>query len=215
MSLTKRSMSALVALPLLAACASVQLGSESALPNRGEALNTNLAIQTGDPRYLQALFDDFRKSVPDMVNFAFDRAVLEPEQQRILDQQAEWIRRHPSIRLRIFGHTDLVGSAAYNQRLGQRRADAVARYLVSRGVNPAQLEAVASFGKTRPLVDTNAPERRNRRTVTEVHGFVSPTDQWDFDGKRADANYQRYVRGEIPAPGAGGEGIASGKPAIP
>ena len=107
-----------------------------------------------------------------MVNFAFDSAGLDAEAQAILRQQADWIRQFPEVRFRVYGHTDLVGSAAYNHQLGQRRAEAVVAHLVGRGVSRDRLEALVSQGQTRPVVLTPGPERRNRRTVTEVSGFV-------------------------------------------
>ena len=119
-------------------------------------------------------------------------AVLDAEAQEILRRQAHWIKQFPEIRFRVYGHTDLVGSNAYNKSLGQRRANAVVAYLASQGVSRARLEAVASFGETRPLVATEERERRNRRTVTEVSGFVKrhPTL---LDGKYANIIYREYV----------------------
>lgn len=202
MSSIRQTAFSCIAVLSLAACANEQVGSEAYLTDRGSAVKTNVAIQTGARQYLLRLGEEFRASVPYTVNFAFNSAVLEPTERRILDQQAAWITRHPNIRLRIYGHTDLVGSPAYNRQLGLRRAEVVARYLVSRGVSSRQLEAVASFGETRPVIFTSAPERLNRRTVTEVDSYVTPPAQWDFDGKRAEQTYVDYVTDETPSPGA-------------
>lgn len=135
----------------------------------------------------------FAAEIPTMVNFEFDSAVLDAEARAILDRQAEWIRRHDGVLFRVFGHTDLVGSDAYNFRLGQRRANAVVQYLVSRGVPARRLQGVVSRGRTQPLIPTSEPERRNRRTVTEVagrgHSFVGT----DLDGKYAANVYELYV----------------------
>jgi peptidoglycan-associated lipoprotein len=97
------------------------------------------------------------------------------------------------VRFRVFGHTDLVGSAGYNQALGLRRAQAVVAYLSQHGVSRSRLEAVVSYGKTRPIVQTNAAEERNRRTVTEVSGFVD-SNPLILDGKYAAVIYREYVR---------------------
>jgi peptidoglycan-associated lipoprotein len=83
-----------------------------------------------------------------------------PRRRAILRQQATWIQQFPEVRFRVYGHTDLVGSAAYNQALGLRRAQAAVRFLESQGISRSRLEAVASFGKTRPLVNTSAPTAR-------------------------------------------------------
>lgn len=114
----------------------------------------------------------FRQDVQAIVNFDFDRDNLRPDARAILDQQAEWIRRYPGLRFSVFGHTDLVGSLDYNFDLAKRRADAAVAYLLSRGVAQAQLESVVSFGKTQPVIDTPRREEQNRRTVTEVSGFL-------------------------------------------
>jgi outer membrane protein OmpA-like peptidoglycan-associated protein len=82
------------------------------------------------------------------------------------------MKQFPELRYTIYGHTDLVGSTAYNRRLGQRRADAVATVLVSFGVPRRSIIAVVSRGQTQPLIATQGYEPANRRTVTEVSGLV-------------------------------------------
>lgn len=114
----------------------------------------------------------FRAEVQVVVNFDFDRDELRPDARRILDAQAEWIKRYPDLRFSVFGHTDLVGSLDYNFDLAKRRADAVVAYLLGHGIPDEQLEAVVSFGETQPVIDTTNREERNRRTVTEVSGYL-------------------------------------------
>jgi outer membrane protein OmpA-like peptidoglycan-associated protein len=199
MSLTDRGILIAALLAGLAGCADREAGYEVQRAGFGDEVRNNKLAQIGGDQALLGLSEDFRRSAPDMITFAFNSAILDPTAQRILDQQAAWILRHPIVRLRIYGNTDLVGSPAYNYRLGQRRADAAAAYLVSRGISRGRLEAVVSFGETRPLVLTNAPERLNRRTVTEVVGYAAAGAGFDFDGKRAHRVYQNYVSGERPA----------------
>ncbi|MFP5479720.1 MAG: OmpA family protein, partial [Alphaproteobacteria bacterium] len=97
-----------------------------------------------------------------------------------------------------YGHTDLVGSAAYNQRLGLRRAQAAVAYLTSQGISKSRLEAVVSYGKTRPIVQTAQPEERNRRTVTEVSGFVE-SHPLVLNGKYAAIIWREYVLSAAPS----------------
>ena len=70
-------------------------------------------------------------------------------------------------------------------------------YLSTLGVSRSRLEAVVSYGETQPLVVTQGRERRNRRTVTEVSGFVKghPTV---LDGKYAQIIYRDYIASAIP-----------------
>lgn len=158
----------------------------------GNATMNNTMIHSGQKRYVMDLGERFAEEVPTTINFAFDSAHLDAEARRTLDRQAHWIRQFPEVRFRVYGHTDLVGSAEYNQRLGMRRAQAAVNHLVSQGVSRARLEAVVSHGETQPLIVTPAPERRNRRTVTEVSGFVEdhPTV---LNGKYARIVFREYV----------------------
>jgi peptidoglycan-associated lipoprotein len=120
----------------------------------------NTLVMRGEADVAVALNSRFQAEVPTMINFEFDSAVLDAQAQAILREQANWIRQFPEVRFRVYGHTDLVGSAAYNQQLGLRRAQAAVRFLETQGISRSRLEAVASFGKTRPLVNTPEPNRR-------------------------------------------------------
>lgn len=160
----------------LAACSPTHMdqeaGSHVGLSSFGAATQANIAAQTGAADHALDLGRRFAGEVPNTVLFAFDSARLDDRARAILERQAHWIRKFPEVRFRVYGHTDLVGTAQYNQPLGQRRADAVVDYLVARGVSRGRLEGVVSRGETQPVIDTPAPEQRNRRAITEVSGFV-------------------------------------------
>jgi outer membrane protein OmpA-like peptidoglycan-associated protein len=193
-----------LALPVVAAAALALAGCERELAagidegGFGNPTMLNTRVLTGETSAAQALGERFAREVPDTVNFDFDSAVLDAEAQAILRRQAGWIRQFPEVRFRVYGHTDLVGSDAYNRALGLRRANAVVDYLASQGIGRSRLEAVTSFGRTRPVIQTADPERRNRRTVTEVTGFVQrhPTV---LNGKYAEVVFREYIRGEAGA----------------
>ncbi|NAZ35623.1 OmpA family protein [Rubellimicrobium sp. CFH 75288] len=163
----------------------------------GRATMNNVLIQSGQTTYAMSLSRRFREEVPTTITFAFDSAALDAEARRVLDRQAAWIRQFPEVRFAVFGHTDLVGSAAYNHRLGLRRAQAAVDYLVSRGVDRGRLEALVSRGQTEPVVLTAGPERRNRRTVTEVRGFVQSHPNV-LNGKYAEIVFREYVASAVP-----------------
>ncbi|MDK3017124.1 OmpA family protein [Pseudodonghicola flavimaris] len=158
----------------------------------GNATMNNTLVMNGERDYLVSLANRFAQEVPTTLTFAFDSAELDATARAVLDRQADWIRQFPEVRFRVYGHTDAVGSAAYNRRLGQRRANAVVAYLSARGIGRNRLEAVVSYGETQPLIVTQGRERRNRRTVTEVSGFLkrNPTI---MDGKYAQVVYREYV----------------------
>ncbi len=175
----------------LAACGEtwlVEAGSGIDEGAFGNPTMNNTLVQTGN--MIVDLNARFAEAVPTMVNFEFDSAALDETARQVLRQQAAWIKQWPEIRFSVFGHTDLVGSDAYNRQLGLRRATAVVNYLVSQGISRSRLEAKVSFGKTQPLIATSDPERRNRRTVTEVSGFVGRAPD-ALDGK-----YAQVIRGE-------------------
>jgi len=165
----------------------------------GNPTMNNTLMMRGEGDVAIALNNRFQAEVPTMINFAFDSAVLDAQAQAILREQANWIRQFPEVRFRVYGHTDLVGSAEYNQRLGLRRAQAAVRFLETQGISRSRLEAVASFGKTRPLVNTTEPNRENRRTVTEVTGWAKGRPA-PLDGKYAAIVYREYVRSAAPRP---------------
>lgn len=177
------------------------LETAGTLPNERSfsgASEQNYLVQTGQggsAAYLQGLSQQFRDEVATMINFDFNSTQLDGEARRILDQQAAWIMAHPTVKFRVYGHTDRVGSNSANQRLGLRRARAAVNYLVSKGAPRNRLEAYTSLGETQPVVNTQDRERLNRRTVTDVFGFAPRVIPSDFDGKRAAIVYGAYVEG--------------------
>jgi peptidoglycan-associated lipoprotein len=182
-----------IALVALSACGvDHEAGSDVDMGTFGNAQMNNTLVMTGQKDYVMALAERFGGEVPDTINFAFNSASLDAAAQQTLLHQANWIKQFPEVRFRVYGHTDLVGSNAYNQGLGLRRAQAVVAFFASQGISRSRLQAVASYGKTRPIVQTSQPEMRNRRTVTEVSGFVRrhPTV---LNGKYAAVIFREYI----------------------
>ncbi len=185
-----------------------EAGSRLDTGSFGNATMNNMMVQSGEEGFMLDLAQRFADTVPTTVNFEFNKAVLDGSAQEILRQQANWIRQFPEVRFRVYGHTDLVGTNAYNRRLGQRRANAVVAYLVSQGISRSRLEAVVSFGETQPIIATENRERRNRRTVTEVSGFVKSHPRV-IDGKYAAIVYRDYVESATAESGLTGLGSSS------
>jgi len=98
------------------------------------------------------------------VNFDFDKSTLLPESYPILYDAAKTLLRNPDIKVEIQGYTDNIDSESYNIKLGQRRADVVKDYLVSKGVAASRLNVV-SYGESDPVADNNTADGRamNRR----------------------------------------------------
>jgi OmpA-OmpF porin, OOP family len=105
------------------------------------------------------------------VFFDFDKAILKPEGKAKLD---DLVAKLKGINLEVIiaiGHTDSIGTAAYNQKLSVRRAEAVKAYLVSKGIEPNRIYTEGK-GKTQPIADNRTAEGRakNRRVEIEVVG---------------------------------------------
>lgn len=101
--------------------------------------------------------------------FANNRAQIRPDQRGSLDRAILILRANPTLLIRLDGHTDDTGQAAYNLTLAQRRAESVRDYIVAQGINPERL-TVRSFGANRPIApnDTQAGRSANRRVELSI-----------------------------------------------
>ncbi len=160
----------------------------------GNATMNNSLLMMGELQATTSLAQRFVAEVPSTITFDFNSAQITPPAAAVLSQQAAWIRQFPEVRFRVYGHTDEVGGDAANQALGLRRANAVVSYLATQGISKSRLEAVVSYGKTQPLVMTGGPNEMNRRTVTEVSGFVGK-DGRTLNGKYAAIVMREYIEG--------------------
>jgi len=103
--------------------------------------------------------------------FDFDRSTIKPAGKQELDQLVARLKTMTVEIVIAVGHTDSVGTDAYNLRLGQRRADAVKRYLVSQGLEAARVYTDTK-GEREPVATNKTADGRaaNRRVVVEVYG---------------------------------------------
>jgi outer membrane protein OmpA-like peptidoglycan-associated protein len=103
------------------------------------------------------------------VNFAFNSTELTPQSKGILDEWVAKIKADKTIRVEVAGHTDSIGSDAYNQKLSEGRAKSVVDYFVSQGVSADRLKAVG-YGKTKPVASNATDEGRaqNRRVELQI-----------------------------------------------
>jgi outer membrane protein OmpA-like peptidoglycan-associated protein len=114
------------------------------------------------------------RSIDLYVNFAFDSAELTSDARITLDRLGAALRdqRLDGFTFMIAGHTDAKGSAEYNQKLSERRAEAVRQYLIAQfGVVPARLTA-KGYGKQQ-LLDPSRPEDGVNRRVQVVNTTAS------------------------------------------
>jgi outer membrane protein OmpA-like peptidoglycan-associated protein len=108
-------------------------------------------------------------NLPDGVTFTTGSYQINSGFQQLLDRVAANLQQYPNSLIDVYGYTDTVGSATSNQRLSEQRAQAVANYLINRGVSSARIRWMG-FGETNLKVSTgdNVPEALNRRVEIKI-----------------------------------------------
>jgi outer membrane protein OmpA-like peptidoglycan-associated protein len=105
------------------------------------------------------------------VNFDFDKSNIRPDARPILDEAIATLRDEPDIRISVEGHTDAIGTDAYNQKLSERRALAVADYLAHGGIARSRMTS-EGFGESKPVANNATADGRaqNRRVELRILG---------------------------------------------
>ncbi len=115
----------------------------------------------------------------DNVTFDFDKAVITPESESVLDEVARVILRFPEARFLISGHTDARGDASYNERLSEARAKAVYEALLKRGV-PEAMICYRGFGKRTAIVPAGSDDNLRRGDRKVVIEQVTWDPLWNY-----------------------------------
>ncbi len=127
-----------------------------------------------------ANLDDYKQTSEATVHFAFDKAVLTPEAQQTLDGVAAQLQQNAHGILEVQGYTDSTGPRAYNDRLSQRRADAVVRYLEAKAIAPHRIFLIG-LGENQAVEPntTLAGRKANRRVDLRIltNGLGSSTQR--------------------------------------
>ncbi len=108
------------------------------------------------------------------VLFDLDKSDLKPGAMRNIQQLAEFLQQNPERQVIVEGYTDSTGSANYNQRLSERRADSVRMALLSRGISPERV-ATRGYGKEYPVASngTSSGRAMNRRVEVTISNDAS------------------------------------------
>lgn len=112
-----------------------------------------------------------RLSILEEIHFEFDKYNIAREERVILNEHATWLAKNSNTFLKIQGHCDGRGTLDYNLALGERRANATKKYLISLGVVPSRISTI-SYGEERPLC-TGRNEgcwAQNRRAEFIIYG---------------------------------------------
>ena len=103
------------------------------------------------------------------VFFDFDQSTIKPEFHDLFENAVHVMNINPSLEVEIEGHTDSMGSVEYNQKLSERRAQAVKDYMVNKGISASRM-TTKGFGKSDPIANNDTEEGRayNRRVEYEI-----------------------------------------------
>ena len=101
------------------------------------------------------------------IHFPFNSAEIPANETMDIDRVAEFMKKHPEVTAILEGHTDSIGSAAYNLKLSKMRAAAVAKALEERGIDASRLTVVGK-GESHPIASNDTPEGRAKNRRVEV-----------------------------------------------
>jgi len=164
-----RLLTVFAAAALFAACSHAKPAPEEKVaqaPSQPAAVRP--AVSQPEPAQVANGQDELDRAMEQLRNvsvfFEFDSATLTPDAREKLSAVGNVLARYPDLKVRIEGNCDERGTEQYNLALGQRRADAVKRYIAELGAKPAQLTAI-SFGSEKPKATGHDEEawQQNRR----------------------------------------------------
>lgn len=112
--------------------------------------------------------DELKVTVRNEVLFDFNSAGLRSGSRESLREMAGVFEKYPNTRISVQGHTDSVGSATYNERLSERRAGSVERYLEDIGVSRSRVEAIG-YGESQPRASNSSSTGRQKNRRVEIH----------------------------------------------
>jgi outer membrane protein OmpA-like peptidoglycan-associated protein len=136
--------------------------------------NLSREIQSGQARVDKLQNNVVRITMTNQTAFETDSTEIKPGFHSTMDKLADVVVRYGKTTLTVVGHTDNVGSNEYNQKLSERRAHSVARYLESKNVNSMRL-ALAGKGETQPLASNSSESGRQANRRVEI--YLEPVTQ--------------------------------------
>ena len=142
------------------------------MPTPKESPFPSEPVETEEPEPAMPSIDELnRQGVLQTVYFAFDSYELDDMARSTLQTNATWIKNNASYNIVVEGHCDERGTIEYNLALGERRADAVRKYLISLGVQDSRVRII-SFGEEKPVESGHdeAAWSRNRRGAFLIEG---------------------------------------------
>jgi outer membrane protein OmpA-like peptidoglycan-associated protein len=108
-----------------------------------------------------------RTIILDDVLFDFDKSNIKPEAGAILDRLVAFMNENKDKKVALSGHTDSIGTEAYNQKLSERRVNSVKDYIVKKGVQATRVSG-QGFGESKPIADNKTREGRSKNRRVEI-----------------------------------------------
>ncbi|WP_252107801.1 MULTISPECIES: OmpA family protein [unclassified Halomonas] len=130
--------------------------------------------------------DDIVLNMPSSVTFGFDSSELTSQARSSLNEVANVLTQYTDTRVNIAGHTDSTGAADYNQRLSERRAQAVGSYLSQNGVSSSRL-VTSGYGASQPVASNDNEQGRAQNRRVEI--TLTPTGQAGQNQNQGQGNY--------------------------
>ena len=120
--------------------------------------------------------DNITLNMPGNITFKSDSAEIEPSFYKVLNSVNLVVKKYNKTVVEVAGHTDSTGAAEYNQKLSERRANAVAQYLENQGLASNRVVTIGA-GETKPVADNSTPEGRqaNRRVELTLTPLTQPS----------------------------------------
>lgn len=112
--------------------------------------------------------DELKVTVKNEVLFDFNSSALRSASRSSLREMADVFDKYPDTTIRVEGHTDSIGSASYNERLSERRAASVERYLEGMGVRSSRIDAIG-YGESQPRASNSTARGRQLNRRVEIH----------------------------------------------
>jgi OOP family OmpA-OmpF porin len=136
-------------------------------PKVEEKVAEKVMVAAAEPKIIVLAFED--------IHFDFDKSTLKPEAKTILKRNIQLLKDNPKTKVRIAGYTSASGTEAYNQKLSERRANAVRDYLIKEGIITPDRLTTIGYGEANPAMYEAAPKelysaaaKANMRVLFEI-----------------------------------------------
>lgn len=108
-------------------------------------------VLTEEEIFLRKTLEEINQEKPlAMIHFDYDKYNIRPDAVPVLEANASWLKKHPTVKILIEGHCDERGTEEYNLSLGEKRAKSTMDYLISLGISADRIRII-SYGKSQPL----------------------------------------------------------------